>query len=90
MLKQTDILGNKEMDAILAPKHTGMKVSAEGVLGRIKEGWEVNESLRYQCGEMLNHLEELGQRFYAGDIKVVDEFLQLYTLDKYRKNYNRD
>lgn len=74
------------MATILAPKHRGMKISANGVLGRIRDKWEVDESLRYACGEMLNHLEELGQRFYAGDIKVVDEFLQLYTLDKHRKN----
>ena len=35
-------------------------------------------------GEMLKHLQEVGRRFYAGDIKVVDEFLQLYCLDENR------
>ncbi len=52
--------------------------------------YNMMDAILDQCGEMLNHLEELGQRFYAGDIKVVDEFLQLYALDKYRKDYNRD
>lgn len=71
-------------DNMLAPKHTGMKVSAEGMLGRIRDGWAVDESLRYTCGELLDHLKQLGQRFYAGDVKVVDEFLQLYSLDDNR------
>jgi hypothetical protein len=28
--------------------------------------------------EMATHLEEVAHRYYAGDVAVVDEFLQLY------------
>jgi len=62
-----------------------MKISAKGVLrnaimelppSATGEKWSLN-----QLGE---HLQELGERYYAGDIKVVDEFLTLYCLDKTR------
>lgn len=69
----------------LSLKHTGFRISAKGVLGRIRDNHQITSSLRYACGEMLNHLEELGKRFYAGDIKAIDEFLQLYSLDNDRK-----
>ena len=70
---------------ILAETHRGMRVSAEGLLGRIRDGAtlrgeEQESGTRYTVGELLRHLEEVGQRYYAGDIAVVDEFLQLYCL----------
>lgn len=66
----------------LAQKHTGMKVSAEGALKakRGDLGW-------FARNEMLNHLKEMSNRFYKGDIKAVDEFLQLYCLDEERKQH---
>ena len=67
----------------LAKKYDGMKVSAHGVLGRIRDG-RYNKELNYGCGEMLRHMEEMATRFYAGDVSVVDEFLQLYDLDEKR------
>lgn len=70
---------------LLGPKHRGMRVSAEGVLGRIRDGRDV-EGHRFMAGEMLRHLEELATRYYAGDALVVDEFLQLYCLDATRPN----
>lgn len=67
----------------LAAKHAGTKISAEGVLGRIRDGrYFVGPG--WGCGEMLRHLEEMAGRFYAGDIAAVDEFLQLYCLDHKR------
>lgn len=63
----------------LAPDHTGMKISAEGILGRIRDGRYFRE-LDYGCGVMLGHLQNMAKRFYAGDIKAADEFLQLYDL----------
>ena len=33
---------------------------------------------------MLKHLDEMADRYYAGDIAAVDEFLQLYCLDEKR------
>lgn len=68
---------------LLAQKHTGMKISAHGVLGRIRDGRYYKE-LNYGCGEMLRHLEEMAERFYSGDLRAVDEFLQLYDLDQKR------
>ncbi len=69
----------------LAEKHRGMKISAAGVLRRISEGWKVDAGLRYGAGELLGHLQSMADQFYAGDIKVVDEFLQLYCLDGKRE-----
>ncbi len=71
------------LGGLLAPKHTGMKISAHGVLGRIRDGRYYKE-LNFGCGEMLRHLEEMAARFYSGDAKAVDEFLQLYDLDEQR------
>lgn len=69
--------------AFLSSTHDGMRISASGVLGRIRDGRYFKE-LNFGCGEMLRHLEEMAARFYAGDIKAVDEFLQLYDLDEKR------
>jgi len=74
----TDVLGG-----LLATKHAGMRISAHGVLGRIRDGRYYKE-LNFGCGEMLRHLEEMAERFYSGDPKAVDEFLQLYCLDERR------
>ena len=67
----------------LAPRRTGMKISAHGVLGRIRDG-RYYKGLDFFCGEMLRHLEQLAVLFYAGDIQAVDEFLQLYDLAEHR------
>lgn len=67
----------------LAEIHNGMRISAHGVLGRIRDGRYYKE-LNFGCGEMLRHLEEMATRFYSGDVKAVDEFLQLYDLDEKR------
>lgn len=68
---------------LLAPTHKGMRVDAFGILGRIRDG-RYFQGLKFGCGEMLRHLEELATRYYAGDITVIDEFLQLYCLDNDR------
>jgi hypothetical protein len=62
----------------LAKKHTGMRIDASGVLLR------VGGRLKFGAQEMHKHLNEMAQRFYSGDITVVDEFLQLYCLDEHR------
>lgn len=64
----------------LAPKHTGTRISAAGVLGRIADGWKVDAGLRHICGVMLGHLEQVAGRFYAGDITAVDDLFQTYDL----------
>lgn len=75
------------LGVLLAPKHTGMKISAHGVLGRIRDGRYYKE-LNFGCGEMLRHLEEMAERFYSGDVQAVDEFLQLYDLTEHRPTPN--
>lgn len=72
------------MEQLLAKKHTGMRVDHSGVLGRISKGCRVESHHRYILGEMERNLEEVARRFYAGDIKAVDEFLQLYCFDDHR------
>jgi len=71
------------LNSLLGATHTGMRISAEGLLGRIRDGRYYRE-LNYGCGVMLEHLEQMATRFYAGDAKAVDEFLQLYDLDEAR------
>ena len=67
----------------LGKKLGGIRVNARGWLRRIQAqaGFEAQG---WFCEELLKHLQELGDRFYAGDIKAVDEFLQLYCLDEKR------
>jgi len=65
----------------LAQKHTGMKVSIEGALSRVKRA---DVGTQFVCDELLRHMREMASRFYAGDIAVVDEFLQLYCMDEER------
>ena len=69
---------------LLGPKHKGMRISAAGLLGRISRGGKVDKGQRYVLGVMLQHLEATARRFYAGDVKAIDEFLQLYCLDDNR------
>jgi hypothetical protein len=63
------------MKAPLAKNHTGMKISARGILMRVRG------ELKGSATELLDNLSEMSTRYYAGDIAVVDEFLQLYGLD---------
>lgn len=72
------------MDAgkLLAEKHTGMMVDYRGLLGQVQREIERSapghaEMLR----QLQGHLQELGQRWYAGDTAVVDELLQLYCVE---------
>jgi Lar family restriction alleviation protein len=65
----------------LSGQHQGMKISAEGLLGRIRDGQRPDSSQRWGVGEMLIHLRQMAGQFYSGDISAVDEFLQLYCLD---------
>lgn len=62
-----------------APNHTGMKVSYSNLLGHAssvsRDPAASKALLRLQ-----EHLQELGRRYYAGDVQVVDEFLQLYCV----------
>lgn len=61
---------------VFAPDHKGMLVSASGILKRK----ESNKGLRYMREQMFEHLQTLATHYYAGNLAVVDEFLQLYCL----------
>ena len=74
---------------LLGPKHIGSRISAAGILGRIRDGLYYKE-LNFACGEMLRHLNEMAVRFYSGDPTAVDEFLQLYDLDQLRPETNKE
>jgi len=63
----------------LAKKHTGMKVSAQGLFNNIQP-----QPIKSSALEMLENLKEMAERYYSGEIEVVDEFLQLYCLDEKR------
>lgn len=63
---------------LLADKHHGMRISAPGILRR------VGGLFKPGAQKMLKHLHEMASRFYTGDVKAVDEFLQLYCLDEDR------
>jgi hypothetical protein len=69
----------------LAQKHAGMRVNARhmlecGTAGKCKN----RKGYAYMASEMARHLEEMAERYYAGDISAVDEFCQLYCFDSKR------
>jgi hypothetical protein len=77
------------MKVPLAKKHAGMRLSAEGLLTRVaaflKDSGDDQLGYAWTLEEqLLPHLKEMASRFYAGDLTVVDEFLQLYDLDAER------
>ena len=68
-----------------AEKHVGWTVSISGLLSQVKG--ELKRS-RYrqqyagQLDELVEHLGLMANQFYAGDVFVVDRFLQLYNLGR--------
>lgn len=75
-----------DIDFSFWPDRKGMKISAVGLLKRCACHLEgVDGAYDFSLEQLLEHLQELGNKFYAGDISVVDDFLQLYCLDEGRK-----
>lgn len=76
------------------PTRTGMKQNIGPVLTHAckaltREGLEtpVKEiGHSFVLEEFFRNLCELGDRFYSGETEVVDEFLQLYCLDRQRRS----
>lgn len=67
----------------LAADHTGMMVDHSGVIRQAKDALEHgmrNPAIGVMLEGMGRHMEELGRRWYAGDMSAVDEFLQLYCV----------
>lgn len=77
----TSLSGNKT----LASDHQGMRVNYSGLLGQCQRALALGEGSHSALAEMLRqlqgHLQELGRRWYAGDVAVVDELLQLYCVE---------
>ena len=67
---------------LLSKDHTGMKVDYSGLLVQVRR--EIKRSapgLAEMIRQLQKHMQELGQRWYAGDTAVVDELLQLYSVE---------
>lgn len=68
---------------LLAADHQGMRVDYSGLLGQVQR--EIKRSApghAEMIRQLQGHLQELGQRWYAGDTEVVDELLQLYCVEQ--------
>ena len=68
---------------LLSKDHTGMKVDYSGLLVQVRR--EIKRSapgLAEMIRQLQKHMQELGQRWYAGDTAVVDELLQLYSVER--------
>ncbi|MBO1013458.1 hypothetical protein IPU70_07860 [Achromobacter sp. SD115] len=69
---------------LLAAEHVGMTVDYTGLLGQARSALKRGENapaMAEMVRQLAVHLTELGQRWYAGDAAVVDEFLQLYCIE---------
>jgi hypothetical protein len=68
---------------VLAPDHKGMRVGYQGLLGQSRRALGRTEPMLAEMVHQLqDHIQELGQRYYAGDAGCVDEFLQLYCVER--------
>lgn len=56
----------------------GMRASALSVLRNPRN----DKMLKFLRGEIARNLEELGRRYYAGDLAAVDEFLQCFSIGR--------
>lgn len=66
---------------LLSDKQIGMRESLSGFVANMK-GKRINRDARWLIEMLNNHMTEFAQRYYAGDITVVDEFLRLYCKGK--------
>jgi hypothetical protein len=72
-----------EHKPLLSPDHNAMRVDISGLIYQsIRSLKRSDPSNAEMLGQLESHLQELGQRFYAGDIAAVDEFLQLYCISQ--------
>lgn len=71
--------------AILGPEHKGMRVDYSGLFkqarGALARGIK-EPALAEMLRQFQGHMQELGQRWYAGDTAVIDELLQLYCIEQ--------
>lgn len=68
---------------VLAAKHAGMKVDYRGMLRGAHALLRKSSPISaFMLEELERNLTELGERYYSGDLASVDEFLQLYCINK--------
>lgn len=68
---------------VLAPNHTGMRINYSGLLGQAANGLKGKDpGLAEMLRQLKGHITELGQLYYAGNTACVDEFLQLYCVER--------
>lgn len=72
-------------NVVLAPKHTGLKVDYSGLLKSARHGLRREPGTAEMLNQLEEHLSELGRRWYSGDQTAVDEFLQLYCIQRVRR-----
>lgn len=65
----------------LATEHEGMRVDYHGLLRQAQDGLRGEPGIAEMIRQLHDHLTELGRRWYTGDRRVVDEFLQLYCIE---------
>jgi hypothetical protein len=76
---------SSKVKPMLAEKHNGMKVNYRGLIRQSCEALYEHEEGGFYAETLLElerNLKELGQRWYAGDVAVVDEFLQVYCIEE--------
>lgn len=67
---------------MLARDHNAMRVDYQGLLGFCRKAVQRTEpGYAEMLRQLQEHMQELGKRYYAGDLAVVDEFLQLYCVE---------
>lgn len=68
---------------LLAADHSGMKVDYRGLFSQVQRAIKrTDPGYAEMIRQLEGHLQELGQRWYAGDTNVVDEILQLYCIER--------
>ena len=68
---------------LLAGDHSGMKVDYRGLFKQVQRAIKRSDpGYAEMLRQLEDHLQELGQRWYAGDTNVVDEILQLYCIER--------
>lgn len=67
----------------IGPDHKGMTVDYSGLLGQCARVVRRTDPIYAEMlGQLQGHIMEMGQCYYSGDIAAVDEFLQLYCVER--------
>ena len=75
--------GQAQAVKLLAADHSGMKVDYRGLFSQVQRALKrTDPGYAEMLRQLEGHLQELGQRWYAGDTDVVDEILQLYCIER--------